>query len=218
MDRRDDIPGGTGMGGSGMGGSGMGGPGTGGTGMGGADAEVHARISSRPAGTQGAMDQAQDALGRTRDRAEGMVEDAKERASELAERARQGVGNAVDRAEDALEERTGALSFIRENPLPAVGIAFAAGFLLAGSGSDKRSRRGIGGRVRNQVRGAVIGAVSAAFARELRNLTGIDGEGGGLLGELLGGGSERSERPRRSTATAAGSGYGRGSTSGLGGM
>jgi ElaB/YqjD/DUF883 family membrane-anchored ribosome-binding protein len=200
MERMDDTLGGTGIGGAGTGGPG-------------ANAgEVHARVSSRPAGVQ-AADQGESTLDRVRDRAEDVVEEARDRAGEIADRARRGVENAVDRAEDVLEERTGALSFIRNNPLPAVGIAFAAGFLLAGSGSDKRSRRGVGGRVRNQVRGAVMAAVSAAVARELRNLAGLDGEGGGLLDDLLGGGSDREERSRTRRRTAATTGgYGRAST------
>jgi len=54
---------------------------------------------------------------------------------ELAEQARRAVDQAADRAADAQALAAAALedavAYIREHPLPAVGIAAAAGFVLA---------------------------------------------------------------------------------------
>jgi hypothetical protein len=109
-------------------------------------------------------------------------------------RARDFAAGARDRA-GALEERTGILRLAKENPLATVGVAFAVGFLFAG----KSSASGRFGRARQQLRGAIIGAVSAAVAQETHNLT---GGASGLLASLFGGGEDEDEddpRPARRT-------------------
>jgi hypothetical protein len=104
-------------------------------------------------------------------------------------RARDFAASARHRAASALEERTGIVRLARENPLATVGVAFALGFLVAG----KSSASGRFGRARQQLRGAIIGAVSAAVAQETHNLT---GGASGLLAGLFGGGDEEEDEPR----------------------
>lgn len=134
----------------------------------------------------------------------GMMHDASRRAGEVAEQAREQVsnvagqardrmGNVRDQAQDALGQARNRVSGLmdqaqesqpiqmaRDNPLPALGIAFALGFLLAGS-SDTGGRFG---KSKQQVKGAVMGGISAALAQELRNALG--GQSSGLVDALLG--------------------------------
>ena len=93
-----------------------------------------------------------------------------------------------------LEERTGVFRLARENPLATVGIAFAVGFLVAG----KSSASGRFGRARQQLRGAIIGAMSAAIAQETRNLA---GGASGLLASLFGGDDADEYEPRSTHRT-----------------
>ncbi len=120
-----------------------------------------------------ARDQVHDAADQLRDH----VEDARERADELAGEARSRANELLDQAENSPPVR-----MARDNPLPALGIAFAAGFLLAGS-SDSGGRFG---KTKQQVRGAVMGGISAALAQEMRGMLGSQEGEGGLLDSLLG--------------------------------
>ncbi len=182
--------------------------------------EKGAGMSGRPAGAGfggsdpqgGAADAASDA----RDRASAIVADAKDsaeealdtarhkaneirhRAEETVDQARTKASEAIHRAEHELEERTGVISMIRDNPLPALGIAVAVGYLAAGSRSRKR------GRVMNlatrQLRGAVMGGISAALAREFRSIV---NEQGGSLAAIFGGGDDDAPQGRASSARTA---------------
>lgn len=102
-----------------------------------------------------------------------------ERAREAAGAARQRLEEAVGAAGDRLDERTGALGLVREYPLLATGLAFGAGFLLAGDGI--RSRGGLLGSAMGQLRAALIAGLGAALTQELRAF--VD-EHGGPVGVL----------------------------------
>jgi hypothetical protein len=99
------------------------------------------------------------------------------RARDFTSQARERASSTLGRAARGLDERTGVIRIARENPLATVGIAFAVGFLFAGK-SDSSGRFG---RTKQQLRGALIGAVSAAVAQEARNLTGPNGLLAGLF-------------------------------------
>lgn len=175
-------------------------------------AEVHSRVthggaagigggaaSDRPLGGGGeqnlaergmerAREMADQAGDRVREAADEVGDRARElgdRASETASRARHRAAEALDQAEDVIEERTGLISTIRQNPLPALGIAFGLGFMLAGSDSGSRGRKGSGSgggmhRAVDQAKGALMGAISAAAAQQVRSvLAGLTGEQGG---------------------------------------
>ena len=109
------------------------------------------------------------------------------RARDLADQARDRARDAFDRAATGLEERTGVVGFAREHPLAIAGLAFAVGFLVAGT-SDSGGRFG---KAKQQLRGAIIGAISAAVAQEARSMA----EGGGLLAGLFGRDEEDDEEP-----------------------
>ncbi len=175
-------------------------------------AEVHSRVthggeagigggssSERPlgSGTQGGggrggtgggeQSLAERGMERAREMADQASEQARElgdRATETASRARHQAAAALDQAEDVLEERTGLISTIRQNPLPALGIAFGFGFMLAGSDSGSRRRKGGSGRggmqrTMDQAKSAVMGAISAAAAQQIRSLlAGLTGQHG----------------------------------------
>jgi ElaB/YqjD/DUF883 family membrane-anchored ribosome-binding protein len=124
-----------------------------------------------------AREQAADVAGRVKHRAEELRDSAQEAVGDARERA----SKAVDRAERELEERTGIVTMIRDNPLPALGIALAAGYLLAGSRRDKRGR--LMNMATGQLRGAIMGGLSAALMNELRDIV---AQQGGTLASLLG--------------------------------
>ncbi len=145
--------------------------------------------SGTGSGGEGLRDQAmgrvRDVAGSVRERAQGLM-DGMPAPGDVAGQAREKVGDALGRAQTLLEDR-GVLNMVRDNPLPALGVAFGVGFLLAGKGD--RNAGGKMGQARNQLRGAIMGGLSAAVAQEARNLIGAQGGAGGLggiLGSVLG--------------------------------
>lgn len=81
-----------------------------------------------------------------------------------------------------MEDRTGALDAARHHPLAAIGIAFAIGFALGARGDDDSDpRHPAVSRARNQIKGAIIGGISAAISHQLRSF--IEDQGG--LGALM---------------------------------
>jgi hypothetical protein len=119
-------------------------------------------------------------------RARGVAGEVADRASELASRARDRVGALADRAQGALEDR-GLLAKLRENPLPALGVAFAAGFLLAGgrrssAGAPATSRAQ---RVRGELRGALVAGLSAGLAQGARAVMRDVGAEDGILNSVM---------------------------------
>ncbi|HEV2734764.1 MAG TPA: hypothetical protein VGV85_07985, partial [Longimicrobiaceae bacterium] len=149
---------------------------------------------SSGSGEGGAMNRVRDAAGQARERLQGL--NVSGRAGDVAGQAREKAGQALGRAEQVLEER-GILDKVRENPMPALGVAFGIGFLLAGSGDQVQGKRSTAMyKAKNQLKGAIMGGLSAAVAQEGRNLLGMaqgKGSAGGLVGMLLqnlqGGGS-----------------------------
>lgn len=141
------------------------------------------------------LDDARDVVGRVRDKAD----DLRNRAGEMAGQVKDRATRAKERAEEELEER-GVFSLVRGNPLPAVGVAFALGYLLAGSNEKGR------GRVMNlatgQLRAAIVAGIAAAVSRELRDTL---AEQGGTLGAIFGG--DEQSGGRRASATTTGSDF-----------
>ena len=128
-------------------------------------AEVHTHIGFQPSGARDRSTPSEEGVddfpGEVHDRGGGRST----RAREAVFRARGQAGDFLTRAANAVEERTGLIGKARDNPLAAIGIAFAVGFLVAGR-SETSSRFS---KTKQQLRGAIIGAVSAAVAEEARN-------------------------------------------------
>jgi hypothetical protein len=202
----------------------------------GADEGVRERTVNRVKDVAGEVADAASGLG---ERARTVASDVADRAGDLASRAKERVGALADRAQGALEER-GWLDRLKENPLPALGVAFAAGFLLAGGGTSTggelgtggttggtRSLRGSASRVRGELRGALAAGLSAGLAQGarafLRNVGAEDGVINSVMQNLpgLGGdeyGSGQPSRPRSSGGRTGSTGGGRsGGYSGGGG-
>ena len=193
-------------------------------------ADVHAGIAfNANAGTEEGLAE------RTVSRVKDAAGDVADRAGDLASRARDRVGALAERAQGALEER-GWLDRMKENPLPALGVAFAAGFLLAGGGSGReletggtgtgggaRGLRGSASRVRGELRGALAAGLSAGLAQGarafLRNVGAEDGVINSVIQNLpgLGGddyGSGGASRSRGGGGRMGSAGGGMGSSGG----
>lgn len=178
----------------------------------GTDAGLRERVTNRVRDVAETMGDTAGDLGQ---RARSLAGDVAGRASGLASQARERMGALSDRASEQLEER-GWMNRLRENPLPALGMAFAAGFLLAGGG-----RAGRGQRVRGELRSAVAAGLSAGLAQGARAFLRNAGAEDGVINSLLenlpvlgggntGGGSSDAGRPR-SASPASRSGELRGS-------
>lgn len=125
------------------------------------------------------------------------------RAGELKSRAREGVGRVradAERVTDELQGRanrvledSGATRKVEQYPLAALGVAFGAGFLLAGSGTQGSGRVS---KAKHQIRGALMTAATAALAREARSMLGLHSGNGAGLADLLGGGGTEARRSR----------------------
>jgi len=140
------------------------------------DQGVRDRVSNRVKDVAGTVGETAAGLGQ---RARALAGDVAERAGDLASQARDRVGALGDRATETLEER-GWLGRLRENPLPALGVAFAAGFLLSGGG-----RGGKGQRVRGELRSAVAAGLSAGLAQGARAFLRNAGAEDGVINSLL---------------------------------
>ncbi len=168
-------------------------------------AEVHTRVNAAgqrlsppdpsqalpPAGeTAGRLDQTKAKAGDLADQAIGQAEELRDRASDAAGRAKAKAGEAYDQAHSALAD-SGALDVVRDNALPALGLAFGLGFLMAGSGDEGRGNKTVN-NAKQQLKGAIMGGLSAAVAQEFRSVAGIGGGGssGSSLSSLFGGGKQ----------------------------
>jgi len=141
-----------------------------------ADQGMRERVTSRVKDAAGTVGETAAGLGQ---RARSLAGDVADRAGDLAGQARERVGALGDRATQTLEER-GWLGRLRENPLPALGVAFAAGFLLSGGG-----RGGKGQRVRGELRSAVAAGLSAGLAQGARAFLRNAGAEDGVINSLL---------------------------------
>ena len=193
----------------------------------GADEGGGERATSRVKDMAGGVADAASGLGH---RARSAAGDVADRAGDLASRARDRMGELAERAQGALEER-GWLERMRENPLPALGVAFAAGFLLAGGGSGRevemggtgttggsRGLRGNASRMRGELRGALAAGLSAGLAQGarafLRNIGAEDGVINSVMQNLPGLGGGGTSRGPRSGGGRMGSTGGTGSSGG----
>ncbi|HEX6924015.1 MAG TPA: hypothetical protein VF167_01190 [Longimicrobiaceae bacterium] len=167
--------------------------------------DVHAHLSSQPdkgVGMSGKFDapgQDPEREGESlRDRAAEAFEhggELRDRLGDAAHRARRSAGRLFDAAEEKLEERTGALRAVERNPLAALGIAFALGFLLAGDSDEAESSRPALAKAKNQIKGAIMGGISAAISQQIRTFIEEQGGLGAVLATLgipLGGHEETS--------------------------
>jgi ElaB/YqjD/DUF883 family membrane-anchored ribosome-binding protein len=180
-------------------------------------AEVHSGIAFAPESQQGTRDRAAgkvrdvadtvtDAAGNLGEKARSVAGNVGEKAGDLASQARSRVSGLSERATTALDER-GMLGKLRENPLPALGIAFAVGFLLAGGGRGSAAPGSKSARARSELRNALMAGVTAglgqgarSFLRNLgaedsvvndvmQNLPGLGGTSSRGGGSMAGGGS-----------------------------
>lgn len=151
-------------------------------------AEVHTSFTGAGSGTTASSSTFEDRS--KTNRAKDKAGELKDRAGELTSQAQSKASEVLGRAQDALEEH-GVLNTVRDNPLPALGLAFGLGFLLAGSDDDSSGKRGGSmSKAKNQLKGAVMGGLSAAVAQEARGLLGMaQGQGtqkqGGMLSSML---------------------------------
>jgi ElaB/YqjD/DUF883 family membrane-anchored ribosome-binding protein len=170
--------------------------------------EVHSELTAQPSkgvGDSGAYegiaagpmdrvrDRADDAREEIGDRVAAAREEVAERVDDLRGRARDrmdGVrdqasrirADVTDRAGRALDG-TGIPGRVQNHPMLALGAAFGLGYLLAGSGAQKRGMRG---KVRTQLRAAIVGGVTAAIAQQAQSILGFESGQGGGLGNLFG--------------------------------
>lgn len=183
--------------------------------------EVHSELSVNPSkgeGMSGRLDEggaADRTEGGVRGRAAGVksqMADAREqlagRADEIRGRAREKADRVKKDAENISEDvraratralnDSGAQQRIDRYPLAALGVAFGAGFLLAGSGSEKNGRLN---KTKHQIRGALMTAATAAIAREARSMLGMEsGHPGGLADLFAGSRSGSGNTARRARA------------------
>lgn len=154
-------------------------------------AEVHAHVAGGPArgtATAGSTGggQNESRVDQAKDRAHDMAGQVQERASNLLGQAQNRASGLLDQAQNTLEER-GVTSWIRERPLAAFGVAVGLGFVLAGSDNGSDDPNSTFGKAKHQLKGAIMGGLSAAVAQEARSLIGMSGKGGagGILGSLF---------------------------------
>lgn len=162
-------------------------------------------------------EKARDVAGQVR----GAAETLADRAGELPGQAR----DAMNRAHTALEDR-GVLDHVRNNSLPALGIAFGVGFLLAGRDNTIGKPGTKVYDARQQLRTAVVGGLSAAVAQQAQLMMGgsqankASGFFDSLLGKVFGGGIPHQQTGGSGYQSSGSGNYGggsQGSGSGYGG-
>lgn len=150
---------------------------------------------------------------RVRERARDVADSVREgagtighRAGEVASQARERVSAMSERTNRALEQR-GLLTRLQENPLPALGVAFGIGFLLAGGGRggpvDSPAAR-----ARRELRSALMAGLTAGAAQAARGFLQTAGRPNGpidsLAGNLAGRSRSGGAQPESGRATARG--------------
>jgi hypothetical protein len=130
-----------------------------------------------------ADEEASSRAGKLGGRAREVAEDLGHRASDAASTARERVSGLRERTNRVLERR-GLVDRLRDNPLPVLGVAFAVGFLVAGS--DDRNSDSRAARARRELRSALMAGLSAGLAQGARSfLSEAGNEGSGFLNSLL---------------------------------
>jgi len=129
--------------------------------------------------------------GGIRGKAEHAASAAREGASNLGERAGSAASGAAsrlgalsERANTALESR-GLLGRLQENPLPVLGVAFAAGFLLAGGNTRNVRPNSPAARAQQELRNALMAGVSAAVGQGARGFLDTAGRPDGFLNSMV---------------------------------
>lgn len=147
--------------------------------------EAHSHLSAGrpPTRSEELRASARQSADSASDRFEALRRNTAERIDDVAQRGRQRAGEVLGRAEQKLDEKTNLVTKVQEYPLAAIGIAFGAGFILAGSRDDDGGSHRMSHAV-DQLKGAVVGSLSAAVSRELRAF--VDEQGGpGALAEKI---------------------------------
>lgn len=157
-----------------------------------------ARTEGGAPGVRGRAAGMKNRVADAREQLTGRADEIRGRASEKANRVKKDAENLSQdvraRATRALND-SGTQQRIDRYPLAALGLAFGAGFLLAGSGSEKNGRLN---KTKHQIRGALMTAATAAIAREARSMLGMEsGQSGGLADLLGGSGSGNTARRAR---------------------
>jgi hypothetical protein len=189
----------------------------------GGSADVHSGLHSAGGGDQyEGLQFAGSEEGGSRGRLGGAAEAIRDRVGEGARNLAGGVGPRVarvasstrERANRAMEQR-GLVDRLRDNPLPILGVAFAIGFVLAARDDDDDDYgTSKASRARRELRGALMGGISAGIAQGARGfLSQTNSQGSGFLAELIdgfmggqqGGGSQGGSQGG-STSRASGTG------------
>lgn len=172
--------------------------------------DVHAEINLHPSkgrGMSGRLEDEHGPFGRAKERlghagesASERMEALRDRVGEMGDRARGGASNLRERGARLMGD-TGAAGLLSRYPLAAFGIAFGAGVLLAGSGSGRRA--GVAFKAKQQLRGAVMAAVTAAAVQQGRSLLGMSSGDDGVTSVFGTNEREPGRRNRQSRSAAS---------------
>jgi hypothetical protein len=98
--------------------------------------------------------------------------------------ARGRLGALSERANSALEGR-GIIARLQENPLPALGVAFAVGFLVAGGTNVSTRPNSPAARARQELRGALMAGLSSGVSQGARGFLDTAGRPEGFANSFL---------------------------------
>ncbi|HYW09083.1 MAG TPA: hypothetical protein VE913_19135 [Longimicrobium sp.] len=183
---------------------------------------LHSGGGQRDEHSGGIRGKAESAASAARDGASNLGDKAGSAASGAASR----LGALSERANSALESR-GLLGRLQENPLPVLGVAFAAGFLLAGGNTRNVRPNSPAARAQQELRNALMAGVSAAVGQGARGFLDTAGRPDGFLNSMVrnlldsalggaqgGGGSQSQGGAQRAAGGAQGGGRPGGAPSG----
>ncbi len=148
-----------------------------------AEAHSHLSAGSEPSRTDELQARAKDTAEMAGERFDAIKQNTTDRLEEVTTRGRQRAERILGDAERKLEEKTHLVSKAQKQPLAALGIAFGAGFLLAGSDSGERKSQRMS-KATNQLKGALMGGFSAAVSREIRQFIDEQGGASGLTSKI----------------------------------
>jgi len=116
--------------------------------------------------------------------ASGTARGAADTAGGAASGARGRLGALSERANSALEGR-GIIARLQENPLPALGVAFAVGFLVAGGTNVSTRPNSPAARARQELRGALMAGLSSGVSQGARGFLDTAGRPEGFANSFL---------------------------------